>query len=136
MGFVLFEPWTGRGQFGVVYVAIYKKRRICIKTCLVDIGLNESQAEPSYGTYNGGANPGYGGSVNSARYQINEDLFKDVFQEALQMKTFEHRHVMKVIGVSLDDNLCPEIILPLMDKGDLLSYVRRDTNTVTYKNVS
>ena len=52
------------------------------------------------------------------------------------MKIFEHENVMKVIGVSLDNQLCPEIILPLMSKGDLLTYVRKEANVVTYKHVS
>jgi len=51
------------------------------------------------------------------------------------MKSFEHQNVMKVIGVSLDNLLCPEIILPLMSKGDLLTFVRKETNVVTYKHV-
>jgi len=52
------------------------------------------------------------------------------------MKGFEHQNVMKVIGVSLDDKLAPEIILPLMNKGDLLTYVRKEENVFTYKQVS
>ena len=46
--------------------------------------------------------PAYNGSMNSELFKINETLFKDIFKEALQMKGFEHEHVMKVLGVSLE----------------------------------
>ena len=55
---------------------------------------------------------------------MNEKLFKDIFKEALQMAEFDHENVMKVKGVSLGENLTPEIILPLMDPGDLLSFLK------------
>ena len=96
----------------------------------------------------------------SGRMRINEDLFKDIFNEALAMKAglhilknikwslpnlsflfnynpekpFEHENVMKLIGFSLDQYLAPELILPLMDKGDLKSYLGKETNTVSYKD--
>ena len=41
---------------------------------------------------------------------------------------------MKLIGFSLDQFLAPELILPLMDKGDLKSYLAKETNTVSYKD--
>ena len=51
----------------------------------------------------------------------NDGDIKDLFEEAVPMKHFEHENVMKLVGVSLDgDN--PEIILPFMDLGDLHTY--------------
>ena len=50
------------------------------------------------------------------------------------LKPFEHENVMKLIGFSLDQFLAPELILPLMDKGDLKSYLSKETNTVSYKD--
>jgi len=69
-------------------------------------------------------------------FRINEDLFKDIFKEAVRMKGFEHKNVMKIIGVSLDDELSPQIILPLMNKKDLKTFVSSEQNDVTYKMVS
>ena len=51
------------------------------------------------------------------------------------MKYFEHENVMKLLGVSLDEYCNPEIILPLMDKGDLLTYIKKPQNDITYKQV-
>lgn len=65
----------------------------------------------------------------------NEKLFEDIFKEALQMKSFEHENVMKLWGVSLDEYCNPEIILPLMDKGDLLTHMKDQKNDITYKQV-
>ena len=78
---------------------------------------------------------GYGGA--NAVYKLNQNVFKDMFEEALGMKDFEHQNVMKIIGVSLshDGFLSPEIILPLMDGGDLLKYVRNPNNKFDYKQV-
>ena len=66
----------------------------------------------------------------------SEQLFEDIFKEALQMKYFEHENVMKLLGVSLDEYCNPEIILPLMDKGDLLTYIKKPQNDITYKQVN
>ena len=130
----------GKGQFGIATVATYRGREVCIKTCRIEVDLNVTDVPPigeyNVGTYNGDeSSAGYGGSINSVQFKINEELFKDIFTEALQMKGFEHENVMKVIGVSLDANIAPEIILPLMDQGDLLTYVRNENNVCTYKNV-
>ena len=125
----------GKGQFGIASVAKYRNRKVCIKTCRIDMDLTIAD-EPSAADYKDGASAGYGSSINSTLFKINEDLFQDIFKEALQMKSFEHENVMKVIGVSLDSQLCPEILLPLMGRGDLLTYVRKEENVVTYKHVT
>jgi len=102
----------GRGQFGEVSTGTYKNKPICIKTCRPQ---NYSDDE-----------------IRSA----SEQLFEDIFKEALQMKYFEHENVMKLLGVSLDEYCNPEIILPLMDKGDLLTYIKKPQNDITYKQVN
>ena len=66
----------------------------------------------------------------------NEKLFEDIFTEAIQMKSFEHENVMKLLGVSLDEYCNPEIILPWMDKGDLLTYIKEQINDITYNQVN
>ena len=104
-----------------------------------------------FSSVNGSAGGYSGGSVgyrkNRAKYsgdtgysspeifRINEDLFKDIFKEAVRMKGFEHKNVMRIIGVSLDQELSPQIILPLMNKKDLQSFVSNDQNEITYKMV-
>ena len=51
------------------------------------------------------------------------------------MKYFEHENVMTSCGVSLDGYCNPEIILPFMNKGDLLTYIKEPKNDITYKQV-
>ena len=51
------------------------------------------------------------------------------------MYYFEHENVMTSCGVSLDEYCNPEIILPLMDKGDLLTHMKDQKNDITYKQV-
>ena len=66
-------------------------------------------------------------------------LLQSIFQEAVQMNSFEHGNVMRIIGVSLeprkDRKIIPELILPYMDKGDLLSHLKKTENQVTYNEV-
>merc|ERR1719471_454715 len=130
----------GKGQFGVASVAVFMNREVCVKTHHIEWDVfPSSNASVQYGTYgqtnhNGRQDALYGGSMASGRMRINEDLFKDIFNEALAMKPFEHENVMKLIGFSLDQYLAPELILPLMDKGDLKTYLGKETNTVSYKD--
>lgn len=46
------------------------------------------------------------------------------------MSNFEHINVMKLIGVSFNRSADPEMILPLMDCGDLRNYVKNDQNEI------
>ena len=48
--------------------------------------------------------------------------------EALRMKEFDHPNVLSLIGVALDFDNLPLVVLPFMRHGDLLSYIRNDAN--------
>jgi len=48
--------------------------------------------------------------------------------EALRMKEFDHANVLSLIGVALDFDNLPLVVLPFMRHGDLLSYVRDDAH--------
>ena len=45
-------------------------------------------------------------------------------KESLQMKDFQHRNVMGLLGVCLDAGPAPYLVLPYMANGDLLSYLK------------
>ena len=50
-------------------------------------------------------------------------------EEALRMRDFTHRNVLKLLGVCLDaDSQLPLVVLPFMRHGDLLSYLRDERN--------
>ena|SRR6218665_1553611 len=44
--------------------------------------------------------------------------------EALTMREFDHVHVLKLIGIVIDKEEFPLVVLPFMKHGDLLSYIR------------
>ena len=125
----------GRGQFGEVSTGTYKNKPICIKTC-----RPQNYSDDEIRRF------GFKAILLACRIKdhvmslenqksASEQLFEDIFKEALQMKYFEHENVMKLLGVSLDEYCNPEIILPLMDKGDLLTYIKKPQNDITYKQV-
>ena len=48
---------------------------------------------------------------------------------------FNHERVLTPIGLCIDDSGYPMIILPLMVKGDLLTYLRNDQNLLTIRQL-
>ncbi|KAK0042793.1 hepatocyte growth factor receptor [Biomphalaria pfeifferi] len=56
-------------------------------------------------------------------------------QEALRMKDFNHPNVLALIGVCLDLDTMPLVVLPFMKHGDLLTYIRDEKNLPTIKDL-
>ena len=44
------------------------------------------------------------------------------------MREFQHEHVLRLIGIVIDCDKMPLVILPFMTHGDLLTYIRNDSN--------
>jgi len=120
----------GKGAFGTTRAGTLQNdsgvttHQIAIKTMKTAIsnGING----PGYAEYNSG---GYPGTASSGEYFDGEHA-KAIFDEAIQMSNFEHINVMKLIGVSFNRSADPEMILPLMDCGDLRNYVKNDQNEI------
>jgi len=53
---------------------------------------------------------------------------KKFVDEALTMTKFDHEHVLHIVGISFDANSFPMVVLPFMQHGDLLSYIRDEHN--------
>ena len=51
--------------------------------------------------------------------------------EILKMKQFDHPNVMTLIGVCVSIGGGPAIIMPYMENGSLLSYLRKDKKNIT-----
>ena len=49
---------------------------------------------------------------------------EQLVKESIQMKNFQHRNVMSMLGVCLDAGPAPYLVLPFMKHGDLLSYLK------------
>ena len=50
--------------------------------------------------------------------------------EILKMKHFDHPNVMTMIGVCVSIGGGPAIVMPYMENGSLLSYLRRDKDNI------
>ena len=55
-------------------------------------------------------------------------------EESLLMSRFDHRNVMKLIGVSIENNNTLYIVMPFMTHGSLLSYLRSHRAELTIDN--
>lgn len=56
-------------------------------------------------------------------------------QEALIMKDFHHPNVLTLIGICLNLDAMPLVVLPFMKHGDLLTYIRDEHNQPTIKDL-
>ena len=54
--------------------------------------------------------------------------------EILKMKHFDHPNVMTLIGVCVSVGGGPAIVMPFMENGSLLNYLRRDKKNITIKD--
>ncbi|ELU14564.1 hypothetical protein CAPTEDRAFT_134203, partial [Capitella teleta] len=62
-------------------------------------------------------------AVKTLRKGATDQEKEEFLKEALLMSNFKHDHIIRLLGVCLDND--PQfIILELMEKGDLLSYLR------------
>ena len=67
---------------------------------------------------------------------FNEDDIEDLIRESVLMHKFDHPNIISLIGICLDAGPTPYIILPFMENGSLISYVKKNrailpTNTNT-----
>ncbi|XP_076468403.1 hepatocyte growth factor receptor-like [Babylonia areolata] len=56
-------------------------------------------------------------------------------QEALIMKDFHHANVLTLIGICLNLDAMPLVVLPFMKHGDLLTYIRDEQHQPTIKDL-
>ncbi|XP_021371801.1 hepatocyte growth factor receptor-like isoform X2 [Mizuhopecten yessoensis] len=59
----------------------------------------------------------------------------EFINEALMMKDFRHPNVLSLIGVCVDKGEFPLVILPFMENGDLLAYIRDEQNMPLVKDL-
>ena len=54
---------------------------------------------------------------------MDTDTIESFLKEGLIMKDFNHRHVLSLVGVSVDPMGVPLIVLPFMANGNLKKYL-------------
>ncbi|CAI8021696.1 Hepatocyte growth factor receptor [Geodia barretti] len=63
-------------------------------------------------------------AIKTSKALSSEVEKKNLLREISKMASFEHNHVMSLLGVCLDSEM-PLMIMPLMVKGSVLEYVRK-----------
>jgi len=66
--------------------------------------------------------------MTAERHDPSSVEMRTFLNEALTMREFRHEHVLSLIGIVIDCDKMPLVILPFMTHGDLLSYIRDDNN--------
>lgn len=51
-------------------------------------------------------------------------------EETIKMKYFDHPNVLGLIGVCVDNGTAPYIILPFMENGSLLDWLKRERKRI------
>ena len=55
-------------------------------------------------------------------------------EEILKTKHFDHPNVMTLIGACVSVGGGPAIVMPFIENGSLLNYIRRDKKNITIKD--
>jgi len=69
--------------------------------------------------------------VFALRFAAHGELIRsrvEFLMEAVLMADFDHRNVMWLIAIVIDSDMVPHVVLPLMQHGDLRSFVHEPTN--------
>ena len=57
----------------------------------------------------------------------------NLVEECSKMAHFNHRNVLSLIGVCIDAGEAPYLVMPFMEMGSLLSYLRKERAQLTIK---
>ncbi|XP_070557610.1 hepatocyte growth factor receptor-like isoform X2 [Ptychodera flava] len=94
----------GKGQFG----------RVLLGDLLDNDGKRRSQV-----------------AVKTLKKYADIDDVRKFLEEGIMMKDFKHPNVLSLIGVCIDDDDCPMIVLPYMKHGDLKSFIEKPERELT-----
>ena len=61
---------------------------------------------------------------------VQRELVTSLLKECVSMSWFDHPNVLNLIGVCLDGGPAPYIVMPFMENGSLLSYLRKEKDTL------
>ena len=69
--------------------------------------------------------------VSDIEVQDSYNNIRDFIEESALMHSFDHPHVLGLIGISLDDNGSPYLVLPFMENGDLRTFLKNKREIAT-----
>ena len=61
---------------------------------------------------------------------MHRELVTELLKECVKMLVFDHPNVLNLIGVCLDGGPAPYVVMPFMENGSLLSYLRKEKDTL------
>ena len=61
---------------------------------------------------------------------MQEKQVAGLLKECVKMSEFDHPNVLNLTGVCLDGGPAPYIIMPFMENGSLLTYLRKEKDTL------
>ena len=69
-------------------------------------------------------------NVLTSTGEFNHGEVDRFLEESLKMSRFKHAHVMGLIGACVDSGSTPLIIMPYMENGSLLKYLKRERQNI------
>ena len=69
-------------------------------------------------------------SVSNCAGFYDQFTIEEMLKECAKMQELNHPNVLGLMGVCLDGGPAPFIIMPFMANGSLLSYLRKNRNTL------
>ena len=58
----------------------------------------------------------------------------EFLMEAVLMADFDHKNVMWLTAIVIDDDMNPHVLLPLMELGDLRAFISKPSNVSICQN--
>ena len=68
--------------------------------------------------------------THSTGIYFQSHLIDELVKEAQKMKLFKHLNVLPLIGACILSDKTPCLVIPFMDKGSLLSYLRKEAPNI------
>lgn len=111
---ILLLEIIGQGHFGCVYRGFMKS------------DTNKEDIEVAVKTLK---------SLTDHNMYTSSHEGRKFLEEALRMREFDHPNIVRLIGIALDKEDMPLVVLPFMKHGDLLTYIRDEHNNPTVKDL-
>jgi serine/threonine protein kinase len=69
-------------------------------------------------------------AVKTLKGDFDQEDVNDLMEESIKMRAFQHPNVLGLVGVSIDLDSVPYIVLPYMANGNLLEWLKRERGRI------